>query len=157
MPSLDIGAGVSPHGTVNLDKDKQRYRELWKKLPGHSWIFAVGEHLPFQNDSFETVYCMVTLPYVKSEHKILRESHRVLKTAGKLLIKHHSLLYYLRDLINPSKRVLKKLLWLLLTKTRFAKWTFQTPKALKKQLEACGFNTYCYLERRFIYCKATKT
>lgn len=170
MPTLDIGAGLSPYGTVNLDIDKARYLEEWKHIHEHTWIFGVGEHLPFRDGCFETVYCMVTLPYVQSEDDVLMEIKRVLTKHGSVIIKHHSILFYLSDLMHHvfSTKVMVKIIRLLLmiptylndnnhlTETTLQIWTFQTPKRLMRKLRENGLNAYCYLDRRFVFCVAEK-
>lgn len=100
MTSLDIGCGIHPRGTVNLDVSKSRYVKEWRAMKNYQWIFSDGMFLPFRDNSFDAIYCMVSLPYVKSEESAISEAKRTLKDDGVLMITHHTFLFYVKKLIQ---------------------------------------------------------
>ena len=58
------------------------------------YIEATGEHLPFEDDSFDIVYCCDVLEHVDDLQRTLDESARVLKPGG----------LYMYDTINRTRR-----------------------------------------------------
>ena len=76
-----VGIDVSPY---NIELFK---RELAKR--GIDQIKAMvgkAEDLPFENDSFDTVYATETLEHVESPADVFEEAYRVLKPGGEFII-----------------------------------------------------------------------
>lgn len=73
MEVLDIGSGPNPKGTVNVDVSP-KYRPT---------VIADARHLPFKASVFDGAYLSHILEHVIDPEKILKETHRVMKT-GKL-------------------------------------------------------------------------
>lgn len=63
---------------------------------------ALGEELPFGDESFEVVICRVALPYMDNR-RALAEISRVLRVGGKLLLKTHAPRFYFWMLKNRLK------------------------------------------------------
>ena len=82
---IDIGEEVGEVGN-------EIFRE--RKLAGKgTFLRALGEELPFAEESFEVVICRVALPYMDNR-QALNEISRVLKPNGKLFLKIHAPLFY---------------------------------------------------------------
>jgi SAM-dependent methyltransferase len=101
--TLEIGCG---NGVIRhfLERDV----EYWGIDPQRSWILdpfhpfaenifpclkepfpfiqGVGEHLPFQNASFDNVIIASTIDHVSSPFQVFEESYRVLKNKGLILL-----------------------------------------------------------------------
>ncbi len=75
MEILDVGSGLCPRGTVNVDLNPE-YKPT---------VMADARHLPFKASVFDRVYLSHILEHVIDPEKILKETHEVLK-AGKLVI-----------------------------------------------------------------------
>jgi ubiquinone/menaquinone biosynthesis C-methylase UbiE len=73
---LGISYGVDP--SLNMI-------ELAKKR-GIKAEAAKGESLPFNNGTFDYILMVITLSFVKNPGKVIKESRRVLKNKGKLVI-----------------------------------------------------------------------
>lgn len=54
---------------------------------------AKGEELPFENESFDVVLCMVALPYMHNK-KAIAETARVLRPGGVYILKTHAPAFY---------------------------------------------------------------
>jgi SAM-dependent methyltransferase len=76
-PSLDIGAGKSKeHSTVSLDPFPRGFVD----------IRAIGENLPFQKGSFNSIIIESVLKHVLHPIKVLKEARRVIKDGGFLYL-----------------------------------------------------------------------
>lgn len=82
---IDIGEEVGEVGNTI-------FREQGFAEKG-SFMRALGEELPFANESFDVVICRVALPYMDN-HKALSEISRVLRAGGKFFLKIHAPLFY---------------------------------------------------------------
>jgi len=81
---LDVGCGHKPHGDVNVDlypditfhriNDRPLITRRIKNL-----VRADAQYLPFQNESFETVFSQATLDHIPNPVKMIREMLRVAK------------------------------------------------------------------------------
>ena len=117
-------------------------------------LFALGEQLPFADESFEVVICRVALPYMDN-HKALTEIARVLRPQGKFLLKIHAPLFYWGMLkeraktLNPKQLAYPVICLIGGTINRLSgkhppgnfwkgKEVYQTRKSLAKELEKRG-------------------
>lgn len=50
---------------------------------------GIGEDIPFEDDSFDTVVCTYTMCSVQDQMQVVREMRRILKPGGKLLFLEH--------------------------------------------------------------------
>lgn len=89
--TLDIGTGTGeyletfPPGSVGLDVSEENIRVVAEK--GLNVICAdLNRGLPFKDSSFETVFCSHVIEHVDSPLVLLRESCRVLRRGGRLII-----------------------------------------------------------------------
>jgi SAM-dependent methyltransferase len=92
---LDVGGRIQPYRPLIEDR-LDRYVAIDPILEGLVDVVAVGENLPFPNDSFDVVICTQVLSYVSDPFRVVNEFHRVLKPEGSLLVsvpsffpKHH--------------------------------------------------------------------
>lgn len=100
---LDIGCGDGevrtflPHGTEYWGIDP----EDWVTVPKHTFdkeelfpgirkpfplLLGVGEYLPFRDQTFDNILIFSSFDHVQSPHEVLRESFRVLKRGGIVVI-----------------------------------------------------------------------
>lgn len=95
---LDLGAGTGanvPHmpeavtRLVLCEPDLHMRRRLAAKVAHVETIAASAEQLPFDDESFDVVCCMLVLCTVADPELALAEVHRVLKPGGKLLFIEH--------------------------------------------------------------------
>ena len=90
---LDIGCGVgafvrrlrdySPY-VCGIDIDAERVTEGGREVPDLG--LAVGEYLPFRDDSFDIVLLHEVLEHVTDDLATLREARRVLAPGGRVVI-----------------------------------------------------------------------
>jgi ubiquinone/menaquinone biosynthesis C-methylase UbiE len=90
---LDLGCGVgafvrrlrefSDH-VVGTDIDRENVAEGAKEVPNLG--VAVGEHLPFADDTFNVVLLHEVLEHVTDDVETLREARRVLKDDGQAIV-----------------------------------------------------------------------
>ncbi|MEA3346482.1 MAG: methyltransferase domain-containing protein [Candidatus Auribacterota bacterium] len=86
---LEIGVGTGRFAyalgiTTGIDSSKNMI-EIAKKR-GVDARLGFGEHLPFKSSSFDYVAIIITLCFVKNPQQVLKESRRVLKENGKVII-----------------------------------------------------------------------
>jgi len=67
------------------------------------YVAAPAEHLPFDDDTFDFVYCCDVLEHVESVERAVAEAARVLKAGGA----------YLYDTINRTRRSRLVIIWVL--------------------------------------------
>ncbi|MFB6456060.1 class I SAM-dependent methyltransferase [Chitinophaga sp. Hz27] len=81
---LEVGGGHNPHPRSNVVVDKyaddntHRSGDI-KVLRNQEFISADGEHLPFEDKSFDYVICNHVLEHVDNPHAFLQEQFRVAK------------------------------------------------------------------------------
>lgn len=81
--TLDIGAGNSPYRFLCND-EKYISMDISKKKNVN--IVADAHILPFKNETFDTVLCLLMLEHTKKPHKIIKEINRILKPSGTLIL-----------------------------------------------------------------------
>ena len=88
-PFLEIGAGTGRFANAlgieyGIDPAQAALKIAEKR--GIKVKFATGEKLPFEDKSFDGVFILFTLCFVKEPQKVISEAKRVLKTAGGLIV-----------------------------------------------------------------------
>ena len=68
-----------------------------------AFLTAAAEHLPFADNTFDVVLCRVALPYTDNR-RALTEIGRVLRPGGALLLKTHTVHYYVRKCFDGIRR-----------------------------------------------------
>jgi SAM-dependent methyltransferase len=105
MRVLDLGCGsgksLAHLGVAESEKivscDIEPLQVAARNFPSRQFVQAAGEALPFRAESFESVLCMLSLPYMNIP-VALKEAHRVLRPNGKLFVSIHPLRFTLREL-----------------------------------------------------------
>jgi SAM-dependent methyltransferase len=82
---LDVGGRIQPYRPLFEDR-LERYVAIDPILEGLVDVVAVGENLPFPNNTFDVVLCTQVLSYVSDPFRVVNEFHRVLKPKGSLLV-----------------------------------------------------------------------
>lgn len=80
MRILNLGAGNDTYGTDRID---------FVKTPATTDVLPFGfdrSELPYENHTFEEVYCKSVLEHVKNLEFFVNEIHRVLKKNGRLYV-----------------------------------------------------------------------
>ena len=86
---LELGCGpgqyklIIPGKHIGLDITAQNYRP---DLPRSVDIVADAQSLPFKANCFDVVFVVASLLIIPDTEAVLRESHRVLRNGGKILI-----------------------------------------------------------------------
>lgn len=86
---LDFGCGTKPYRESFIAK---KYIGVDVPVSGHDHsgepidIFYNGKVLPFQNESFDSIFCTEALEHIFNPDEMLDELHRVLKGDGKMLL-----------------------------------------------------------------------
>ena len=90
--TLDLAEWVGPDGTVQifdlqqemLDHSIRRARErgLWNVNPTQ----GDAQELPYEDDSFDAAILITTLGEIPDQHAALRETARVLRPGGRLIV-----------------------------------------------------------------------
>ncbi len=127
-----------------------------------NFVCSRGEELPFANESFDVILCMVALPYMNNK-KTIAEISRVLRPNGIFLLKIHAPKFYFQMLRERFKAGnLKSLIYPLialftgsfywLTGNQLegeilkGKEMFQTEKMIRSELHAQGLKIKEYLQ-----------
>ena len=86
---LDFGCGSKPYENlfkckeyIGLDIKNKHHKKHSKKVD----VFYDGKILPFDNESFDSVFSTQSFQYISNPGDILNELNRVLKNGGSLLI-----------------------------------------------------------------------
>jgi ubiquinone/menaquinone biosynthesis C-methylase UbiE len=88
-PILEIGVGTgrfAEHfpGVVGMDPAFNALKYAQKR--GIDVVQAIGEQLPFRNETFACIMLIVTFCFVQNPIDVLREAKRVLKGNGRIVI-----------------------------------------------------------------------
>ena len=85
---MDLGCGSKPYRELF---DCKEYIGVDFENPGHPHlneqidVFYDGKNLPFENESFDVIFCSEVFEHVFNLPELLREINRVLKVGGKLI------------------------------------------------------------------------
>ncbi len=89
QPWLEVGVGSGRFAAalgINVGIDpSEKLLEIARRRGVHA-TRAYGEHLPFEDNAFGTVFLIVTICFVDDPLPVLQECHRVLHRDGKLII-----------------------------------------------------------------------
>jgi SAM-dependent methyltransferase len=97
---LDIGCGLGVYvrkfrefgdRVCGIDIDPKRLREGAKTTPG--LMLAVGEHLPFPDDSFDVIVLNEVIEHVTDDAATMREALRVIRPGGHIAVYAPNRLY----------------------------------------------------------------
>jgi len=87
-PSLEIGVGTGYFAStldieIGIDPSINMIIRAFKR--GIDSLVSFGENLPLRNESFRTIYIIVTICFVEDPIKVIKEAYRVLKKNGNLI------------------------------------------------------------------------
>ena len=95
LPLLEVGSGEGANlfnlnlkNLSGIDFSSERVEFAKSKNPECSFTVREAQHLPFDNESFNTVFCRDLLHHLSNDDKIkaIEEMWRVLKKSGRLVI-----------------------------------------------------------------------
>lgn len=92
-PILDVGCGFGEFAGVFFDQSVEMGVDVNRKdliqASGRAryskLILSDARHLPFENNTFNTVLSVSTLEHIRSVHQVISEIYRVLKKGGTLI------------------------------------------------------------------------
>lgn len=82
---LDIGGRIQPYRPL-IESRLRTYIAIDPLATGLVDAVAVGEQLPFPDESFDLVFCSQVLCYADEPSQIVSEIYRVLRVGGTLLV-----------------------------------------------------------------------
>jgi SAM-dependent methyltransferase len=82
---LDVGGRIQPYRPL-VESRLKRYIAIDPLPTGLVDAVAVGEQLPFADESFDLVFCSQVLCYAEEPGKVVSEIYRVLRAGGTLLV-----------------------------------------------------------------------
>jgi len=82
---LDVGGRLQPFRPL-IEARLAQYVAIDPVLEGMLNVVAVGESVPFADETFDLVICTQVLPYVADPQRVLAEIHRVLRKGGELFL-----------------------------------------------------------------------
>lgn len=86
---LEVGVGSGRFSSpfkVQLGLDPSKKMGLLAKKRGIKVVCGIGDYLPFKNDEFDFVLNIATISFVSDPFLTIKESRRVLKNCGLLII-----------------------------------------------------------------------
>jgi len=89
--TLDIGTGTGeyltmlPAKSIGIDASKENLSIVQEKGLEAAWA-DINQDLPFESDSFQTVFCSHTIEHVDSPLHLLREAYRILTHEGNIIL-----------------------------------------------------------------------
>ena len=82
---LDVGGRIQPYRPLVEDR-LRRYIAIDPLPTGLVDAVAIGEHLPFPDETFDLVICSQVLCYADEPQKVISEIYRVLRAGGALFV-----------------------------------------------------------------------
>lgn len=137
---LEIGVGTGRFAAPLGIKYGIDPSESMIKLAGQRGIdirLGIGESLPVGEATFDYIAIIITLCFVKNPQKVLRESRRVLKKNGKIIIGIIDKNSFLGEFYQKKKRVFYK-------ETKFF-----GVKEVMDLLKTAGFSRFSYYQTIF--------
>ena len=101
--SLEIGSGISPmiagtDAVVHTDLSFSALQLLRRKNPKGCYVVADAMCLPFRERAFQSLICSEVLEHLVDDGRCIRESARVMRPAGRLILTFpHRRIYYAND------------------------------------------------------------
>ncbi len=100
---LEVGSGLGllaaevakniPEGKViGLEKSEEQLKKCPITVSNLTFINGDAQDMPFEDDSFDVVYCRYILEHVNNPLKVLNEVRRVLAAGGRLFIQENNIL-----------------------------------------------------------------
>ncbi len=137
---LEIGVGTgrfaAPLG-IKFGIDPSEDMIKFARQRGIDIRLGVGGSLPARDAAFDYIAIIITLCFVKNPQKVLRESRRVLKKNGKIIIGIIDKNSFLGEFYQKKKSVFYK------------QANFFTVKEVIDLLKATGFNRFSYYQTVF--------
>ncbi|MEA3305553.1 MAG: class I SAM-dependent methyltransferase [Candidatus Omnitrophota bacterium] len=137
---LEIGVGTGRFAdalgiTAGIDPSKNMIMLARKR--GVDARLGSGESLPFKNNSFNYAAIIITLCFLKNPQKVLKESKRVLKKNGKIIIGIIDKNSFLGRYYRKKKSIFYK------------EANFFDVKQVTNLLKAAEFNRFSYYQTLF--------
>jgi SAM-dependent methyltransferase len=85
-PLLDLGCGARPYKPYYPEGEAVGADVVQSSTGCVDVIIKGTEPLPFPDDHFESILCTQVLEHVEDPYLLIRESHRVLKPGGKMIL-----------------------------------------------------------------------
>lgn len=103
---LDVGCGTGlilrhlPEGSTGIDLNPRHLARAKAYVPSASLMIGDAEHIPFPDNSFDTIICTEVLEHLVHPEQALSEIFRVLLPGGRLIgsTPRHALLWRFRFL-----------------------------------------------------------
>ena len=134
---LEIGVGTgrfaAPLG-INFGIDPSKNMLKIAKERDIDVRLGVGEDLPFRNATFDYVAIIITLCFVQDPRKVLKESRRVLKRNGKIIVGIIDKNSFLGKSYQKKKSVF------------YRQANFFNVKEVTELLEKAGFSRFSYYQ-----------
>jgi len=89
LPILEVGVGTgrfAMHFPDAIGIDPAVNALKMAQMRGINTVQANGEHMPFKDEAFGCILIIVTLCFVENPHEVLKETKRVLKSDGSIII-----------------------------------------------------------------------
>jgi len=137
---LEIGAGTGRFsGPLGIDIGIDPSRNMLDVAQQRGVItrWGYGEDLPFLKESFNYIAIIITLCFVQNPQKVLRESRRVLKKNGKLIVGIIDKNSFLGELYRKKESLFYK------------QANFFSIEEVVDLLKVTGFNQISYLQTIF--------
>ncbi|RKU31076.1 hypothetical protein C6497_02760 [Candidatus Poribacteria bacterium] len=173
---LDVGCGPgnmlaalsshNPRLLIGIDTDKifllyasEKTENILKPTAAHpSFLQGTLPTLPFQDETFDLVTCLLVMPHVPDDEIAITELTRVLKYGGTLAISGHGLGFPLRYLkrfkFKPLQMYLATIIYRL-TGKKLIRNTLQNSKKICNLMGQLGMDIDIQHRKRVFGCVAT--